>query len=109
MLGLTQAHSVSAFLVGASAFMFLMVFVVPYFTGIMATLDAGGTMASLSMGKQFCGFAFGPLLAVPLLRHGYWLSLCVSALLCLPAVVLMLFAEQTAQSRAQAVTPGCIR
>ena len=94
MLFLSRSEGVAAYRFGAVAVLFLMVFIVPYYTAVMGLLDRSGRMASLSMGIQFAGLAIGPLLAAPFIASGFGPILTAAAALCLPATALMLFAER---------------
>ena len=105
MLFLSHTHEVAGFRFGAIAVLFLMVFIVPYYTAIMGLLDRSGRMASFSMGIQFAGLAIGPLLAAPFVTGGFGPILTVAAALCVPATALMLIAERAIGANTVATDP----
>ena len=99
MIFLSRTDGVAGYRFGAVAVLFLMVFIVPYYTAIMGLLDRSGRMASLSMGIQFAGLAIGPALAAPFVTGGFGPILTIAAALCVPATVLMVIAERGIKMR----------
>jgi DHA1 family inner membrane transport protein len=93
MILVAGAGSRTSFTVAVSAFMFAYIFIVPYYTGIMARLDRHGRMAAISMALQFLGMALGPLASTLLIGHGLRLIFWVAAGLCIPSLGLILAAE----------------
>jgi len=93
MILVAGAGSRTSFTVAVSAFMFAYIFIVPYYTGIMARLDRHGRMAAFSMAMQFLGMALGPLASTLIIGHGLRLIFWVAAGLCIPSLGLILAAE----------------
>lgn len=93
MILVAGAASRTSFTVAVSAFMFAYIFIVPYYTGIMARLDSHGRMAAISMALQFLGMALGPLASTLTIGHGLRLIFWVAAALCIPSLGLILAAE----------------
>lgn len=94
MLMVATATTRTGFTVAVSAFMFAYIYIVPYYTGIMASLDNSGRMASFSMAMQFLGMALGPLASTVVIQHGLQLVFRLAAGACVPALGLMLVAER---------------
>jgi predicted MFS family arabinose efflux permease len=95
MAGLLFGEAYPIFTIAVCVYMFSWVFLVPYYTGVMAAIDASGRMASLSMATQFLGLALGPLAAAGII-HGDGLRspLTVGAGLSVSAIAFMIAAER---------------
>lgn len=91
MLALPNVVSPFGFGLCVCAFMAFLVIVTPYYTAIVATLDKGGKMASLSVTMQLCGFAVGPLLAAQILTFGISYTYIFAACLTPISIGLMWF------------------
>jgi MFS transporter, DHA1 family, inner membrane transport protein len=98
MVFVANSASRTGFTVAVSTFMFSYIYIVPYYTGIMARLDRHGRMASFSMAMQFLGLALGPLASTLVIRHGLAIIFWTAAVLCIPSLVLILVAEARGRS-----------
>jgi MFS transporter, DHA1 family, inner membrane transport protein len=93
MMLVATAANRTGFTVAVAAYMFSWIYIVPYYTGVMARLDSYGQMASFSMATQFLGLALGPLVSTLLIRQGLSPIFWLAAGCCVPALGLMLVAE----------------
>lgn len=86
--------SSTGFWMGTAADMFLMIFIWPYYTGVVAALDPRGRLGSLGAAVQLVGFAAGPFLVVRLLDARFDLLFLGAANLSVGAAVLMLLSAR---------------
>lgn len=83
----------TSFAAAAFVFMFCWVLILPYCSGVVATLDPGGRLAVLWITMQFAGLAAGPVIAAGLVLASSTLPFYAAFVCFCVAAALTLFAE----------------
>lgn len=91
----------ASFAAAAFVFLFCWVLILPYCSGLVATLDPSGRLAVLWITMQFAGLAAGPILAAGLVLSSPNLPFHVAFACFCAAAALMIYAERGSRSAPQ--------
>lgn len=102
-LTLVLQTDVTSFTAAAFVFMFCWILILPYCSGVVATLDLSGRLAVLWITMQFAGLATGPVIAAGLLLSSPDLPFYVALACFCVAATLILYAERGSRSAQEAL------